>query len=135
MRERERHRLDVEVIAEEHRDVVAPPRMDREPAAAQVRVVDDVVVDERRGVDELDDRRVQNRAVALVAAEARGHQQDRGPDPLSAARLNVVADLRDQVDLRLDVADRIPHRPSQVGANRLENLRESERRFLHSGSG
>ena len=80
VRERQRHRLDVEVVAEQHRDVVAPPRMHGQPAAPQIGVVDDVVVDERRGVDELDDRRVQHRAVAFVAAQARRHQQHGRPD-------------------------------------------------------
>ena len=61
VRQRQRHRLDVQVVAEQHRDVVAPARMHGEAPAAQIRVVDDVVVDERRGVDELDDRRVQRR--------------------------------------------------------------------------
>ena len=70
VRERQRHRLDVQVVAEEHRDVVAPPRVHGQPAAPQIGVVDDVVVDERRGVDELDDRRVQDRAIALVARTA-----------------------------------------------------------------
>ena len=64
VRERHRHRLDVEVVAEEHRDVVAPPRMHRQAAAAQLRLVDDVVVDQRRRVDELDDGRVEDGAVA-----------------------------------------------------------------------
>jgi hypothetical protein len=55
-----RHRLDVEVVAEQHRDVVAPPRVHGQPAAAQLGLVDDVVVHERGGVDELDDRGVEH---------------------------------------------------------------------------
>ena len=64
-------------------------------AAAHLRVVDDVVVDQRRGVDELDDRRVQHRALALVAAEPRRHQQHGRADALAAARLDVFADARE----------------------------------------
>ena len=104
VRQRHRHRLDVEVVAEQHGDVVAPPRVHRQPAAPQVGVVDDVVVDQRRGVDELDDRGVQDRAVAGVADQPRGHQQHRRADPLAAAGPDVLADLRNQRDLRLDVA-------------------------------
>ena len=122
--QRERHRFDVEVVAEEHRDVVAPPRVHRQPAAAQIRVVDDVVVDERRGVNELDDGGVQNRAVAGVAHEARGHQEHRRTDALAAARADVLADLRDQRDLRLDVACELLVDLLQVGADRLEDLRQ-----------
>ncbi len=77
VRERQRHRLDVEVVAEEDRDVVAPPRVHRQPAAAQLRVVDDVVVDERGRVDELDDRGVEAR---------RGRPDSRSAAPPSAAR-------------------------------------------------
>ena len=62
LRERHRHRLDVEEVAGEHRDVVAPLRVHGLPAAPHIRIVDDVVVDERRGVDELDDRGVQHGA-------------------------------------------------------------------------
>src|SRR5712691_2917655 len=69
VRQRQRHRLDVQVVAEKYGDVVAPARVHGEPAAAQVRVVDDVVVNERGGMDELDDGRVEDRAIALVASQ------------------------------------------------------------------
>ena len=91
VRQRHRHRLDVEVVAEQDRDVVAPARVHGQAAAAQLGVVDDVVVDERGGVDELDHRRVEHGAIALVAAETRGHQQHGGPNALAAARLDVPA--------------------------------------------
>ena len=95
LRERHRHRADVEVVAEQHRDVAAPPRVRRQPAAARLGAVDDVVVDERRRVDELDDGRVEHGAVAGVAAEARGHQQHGRADALAAAHLDVLAHLRE----------------------------------------
>ena len=57
LRERHRHRLDVEVVAEQDGDVVAPPRVHGQAAAPEVGAVDDVVVHQRRGVDELHDRR------------------------------------------------------------------------------
>ena len=95
LRQRQRHRLEVQEVAEQHRDVVAPPRVHRLAAAAQLGLVDDVVVDERRGVNELDHRRVQHRALAGVARHARGHQQHRRTNPLAAAVLDVVADRRE----------------------------------------
>ena len=134
VRQRQRHRLDVEIVAEQHGDVVAPPRVHGQAAAPQLGVVDDVVVDERGGVDELDDRRVEHGAVALVAAQPRRHQQHGRTDALAAARLDVLADFRDQLDLRLDVAPELAIDPLQVGANRLEDLRQGGRRFFHSGS-
>ena len=105
--------------------------MNGQTPAPQIGVVDDVVVDEGRRVNELDDRGVEDGAFALIAAQARRHQQDGGPDPLAAARLDVLADLRNQVDLRLDVPAEFAIDVLEVGADGLEDLREGERRFLH----
>ena len=135
VRQRERHRFDVQIVAEKHGDVVAPPRVDRQPAAAQIGVVDDVVVDERRGVNEFDDRRVQDRPIAGVAAEARRHQQHRGTNALSAAGLDVPPDLRNQLDLRLDVPAEFTIDRLEVGANGLEDLRQRGRRVFHGSAG
>ena len=81
LRERHRHRLDVEVVAQEHRDVVAPSRVHGQPAAPQVGAVDDVVMDECGRMDELDHRGVEDRAVSRVARQARRHQQYRPDGP------------------------------------------------------
>jgi hypothetical protein len=124
LRERHRHRLDVEVVAEQDRDVVAPAGVHRHPAAPQVGAVDDVVVDERGGVDELHDRRVEHGAVALVAAQARRHQQHRRADALAAARLDVAAHLGNERDARLDVADELLLDGVEVAADRFEDLRQ-----------
>ncbi len=58
IRQRHPHRLDVEIVAEEHRDVVPPPGVHRQLPPAHVRIIDDVIVDEGRGMDELDHRGV-----------------------------------------------------------------------------
>ena len=70
-------------------------------------------------------RRVEHRALAGVAGHARGHQQHGRPDPLAAAVLDVVADRRDQRDLRLHVPGELALDLAKVVANRLEHLRES----------
>jgi hypothetical protein len=44
-----------QVVAQDHRGLVAPQRVDGLPAPADLRVVEHVVVDERRHVDHLDD--------------------------------------------------------------------------------
>ena len=93
-------------------------------AAPRLGAVDDVVVDERRGVDELDDRRVEHGAVAGVAAEPRRHQQHGRPDALAAAHLDVLAHLRDQLDARLEMARELALDARQLVADRLEDLRE-----------
>src|SRR2546426_11908441 len=106
--------------------------MHGEPAAAQLGVVDDVVVDEGRRVNELDDRRVKDGAVAVVPAQARGHEQDGRANALAAARLNILADFRDEIDLRLHVPGELAIDLLEVSANGLENLRERDRGFFHS---
>ena len=82
LRQRHRHRLDVEVVAEQHGDVVAPARVHGKPAAPEIGAIDDVVVDERRGVDELDHRRVEDGAVPLIAAEPGRHAAARPDAPV-----------------------------------------------------
>ncbi len=103
-------------------------------AAPQLGVVDDVVVHQRRGVDELDHRRVEHRAVALVAARAA---------PPSAARPAGCACRRwsgctgrssGSARPATGRGGRTPIDLLEVGANRLENLRQGQGRFLHSGS-
>src|SRR5438128_10135596 len=106
--------------------------------AAQVRVVDDVVVDQGGSVNELDDGRVERAAIAAVARQARGHEEDGRTDPLAAARTNVLPDLRDQIDVRLEMPLELAIDLVEVTAYRFENLRKIGRRFLyifHSGSG
>ena len=135
VRQRHRHRLDVEVVAEQHGDVVAPPRVHRQAAAPQIRVVDDVVVDERRGVDELDDRRVEHRAIAGVAGQARRHQQHRRPD--RACRRSSGCTCRSSGSARPATATWRANsrstfsRSSRIGSKICD---ESERRFFHGGS-
>jgi hypothetical protein len=44
-----------------------------------------------------------------------------------------LPDFRNQVDLRLNVADKFVIDLFEVVANRLEDLRQSKRRLFHSG--
>ncbi len=124
LRERHRHRPDVEVVAEQHRDVATPSRVRAQAAPPGLGPVDDVVVHERGGVDELDDRSVQHTPVTGIAAQARGQEQDGRPYALAPAHLDVLAHLRDQLDARLEVAGELVLHPRQLVTNRLEDLRE-----------
>ena len=124
LRERHRHALDVEIVPEQDGDVVAPARMDGQTAAPEVGAVDDVVVDQRGGMDELDHRRVEHGAVAGVSAEPRRHQQDRGADPFASAALDVAAHLGDERHAGLDVADELLLDRLEVAADRFEDLRQ-----------
>ena len=93
-------------------------------------VVDDVVVDQRRRVDEFDDGRIGDCAFALIPAEARRHQQHSGPDALATALLDVLADLGDERDLRLQVTAELPLDPHEVVADRLEQTEQIGRRAV-----
>ena len=96
--QRDLHRLHVEVIAEQHGQLVAPAPVHARPSAAELGVVDDVVVDERRRVDELDHGAVTHVAVTLVPEHVRAQEEQRGPDALAAALDEVVPDERDRRD-------------------------------------
>src|SRR2546427_1693314 len=69
-----RERLRVEVVADEHGRVVTPLRVGRRPTAPQRRLVDDVVVDERRGVEQLNDAAEAYAARPVVPGQARRQQ-------------------------------------------------------------
>ncbi len=124
LRQRHRHRLDVEEVACQHRDIVAPLRVDGLAAAAHVGVIDDVVVHQRRGVDELDHGGIEHGARAGITAEARAHQQYGRADALAAALQYVVADFGNDVNLRLDLARKFDFDSFKILADRLEQLDE-----------
>jgi hypothetical protein len=85
-------------------------------------IVDDVVMYERRGVDELHHGGVQNREIPCVACQARRHEQHGGPDALAAAVLDVSPDFRDQIDLGFDVPVELCFDLLQVFPDRVEHL-------------
>ena len=64
--------LHVEPVAGQHALRVAPLRVGRRTSAASLGLVDDVVVDQRRGVNDFDDRGELDRARAFVAEQLGG---------------------------------------------------------------
>ena len=116
-----------EEIADEDARRVAPDEVGGALAAAHRAQVDDIVVEQGRGVDELD------RGGELVVARAgiveqrgAGERQHR-PHPLAAAGDEVAGKLRDQRDLRLharedDGVDRV-HRFGGEREQRVERGR------------
>ncbi len=64
-------------------------------AAAHLALVDDVVVQQRRGVHELDRGGELDVAVAAIAGEPRHREREHRPQPLAAGIDQVVGDLRD----------------------------------------
>ena len=78
--------------------MITPAEVDRRLSAARIRLVDDIVVHQRRRVDDLHDRAKPDRRVTPIAASARRQQQKRRAQALAAALLEVVTDCRDGVD-------------------------------------
>ena len=98
-------RARIEEVADQHARCVAPQRIRGLPAAAKVGFVDDVVVQQRRGVDELDDRRGGDMVPAARATRARGEQDCERAQPLAAAADDVVGDLVDERDVAAEATD------------------------------
>jgi hypothetical protein len=82
-------------VADQHARLVAPEHAGGELAAAHVALVDDVVMQQRRGVHEFDGGRELDVAVAPVAAEIGHRERQHRPQPLAARGDQVVGDLRD----------------------------------------
>src|SRR5438445_3789831 len=124
-----RERLRVEVVADQERGVVAPLGVRRRPAAPERRLVDDVVVDEGRGVEQLDHAPEPHAPRTVIAGQARGEQQEDRAQPLAAGARDVPPHLLDErdrgvqlpVDLRLD---RLEVLADQAGDALLEDLLE-----------
>jgi hypothetical protein len=114
----------IEEVAHQHRGGVAELRVGGLAAAAQGRLVDDVVVQEGGRVDELDDR---GHLVPRVGAGAQGpgrEQQQGGPDALAAGIHDVLPDGAHQGHVGMQApADDLVH-PHEIvvngGPDRLE---------------
>ena len=83
-------------VPHEDAGLVAPYGVGGGVAAAQAAVVDHVVMQERRGVDELDAGREPHVAGAGVPAQAGAGEHDQRPEALSAGGDDVTGELGDQ---------------------------------------
>ena len=84
-----------QVIAHQHGDLVLPDRIDRCEPAARVGVVHDVVVDQRRGVQDLHERGAPVAPFVDPAAQFRAQEDEDRADLLALLPHDV---LRHQVD-------------------------------------
>jgi hypothetical protein len=97
------HGLGVDPVPQEHRQVVPPEVIERRLPPPERGVIDDVVVDQRRRVDELDHRGVGDLLLAVVPEQAGGQQQQGGAHPLAAPLGDVAAGLLDEGHVRAEV--------------------------------
>ena len=91
----------VEPVAHQHRRLVAPLGRDGLPPAPHLGAVDDVVVDQRRRVEELHDgRHADHRLVRLLAEDFGGEHQQGRADTLAPGLAQVAPDVRDDLNIR-----------------------------------
>src|SRR5208337_3107022 len=114
--------LHVQPIAGQHALRVAPLRVGRGTAAAGLRLVNDVVVNQSRGVDDLNYCPQPDCAASLVAEKPGSEQEQGRAKALAATRPEVFADLGDGLDAGHRVASELPLNGDQVFAQQLEDL-------------
>ena len=86
-------RARIEEVADQHTGGIAKERIGGRAAAPQVGFVDNVIVQQRRRVDEFDHGGKLQRARAAVAECAGDKQQHSRPKPLAAGADDVLGDL------------------------------------------
>ena len=115
-------------IADEDRRLVAPHGVGGIAAAAQVARIDDIVVQQGRGVDEFDGRGERDVPAAAVSAEPGAAQGQHRAQPLSAARDDMAGELRDQRHRALHAIDDQPVDAFEVASEKPGQ--RVERRFV-----
>ncbi len=114
-------------VADQHAGLVAPQHPRRQLAAAQFALVDHVVMQQGRGVHELDGGRELDMAVAGVAGEVGHRQRQHRAQALAARRDQVVGDLRDHGDFRPGPRQDRGVDPLHVGGDKLDQPHRSTR--------
>ena len=90
--------LHVEPVARQHALGIAPLRVRRRSSPPGLGLIDDVVMDERRRMDDLDHGSEPHRALSPVVEQLRRKQQKRRADALATAVAQIFSDLGDRLD-------------------------------------
>ncbi len=119
-------------VPEEHRQGVAPKDIESRLGAPGTRMIDHVIVDQRGGVREFEDRAEADRSLLGSAAKAPGHEQQRGAQPLALAAPDVGSQALHHRDLAAE-------QPFQFRLHRLETsgdrCKETQEIEANHGSG
>ena len=119
-------RAGEEEVADQHGGAVAPDDVGGLAAAAQARSVDDIVMQQRGSVDELDRCGQLVMARSGIADQVGAGECQHRPQPLAAAGDQMTGQFRDQRDARLHpVQDHAVHLVHAIGDERHDG---SERR-------
>ena len=114
--------LHVEPVASQHAFRVAPLGVSRRTPAANLSLINDVVMDERRGMNNFDNRCELDRARTLVAHQLRGQQQQRRANPLASSSAQVFANFCDRRDVRDRVVPELLFDGDNVVVQQVEDL-------------
>jgi hypothetical protein len=107
--------------------MIAPPGIGRRTAAARIRSVDDVIMNQRGAMNQLDDSAKANRAVPPIARIPCRKQQQGGTQPLAPSAQQVARNFRDRLDRRVILERKLLLDLGQVVANEIEDfLRRQE---------
>mgnify|MGYP003343033186 CR=1 FL=1 len=109
-------RVRKKAVAEQHGNLISPIRRERRALSADACLVHDVVVDERREVDHLDDDGDGGVLVGELAGGVGAKADERGPELLALARERVLRKAR-------DLGIERPHLLAETRGHGLENLR------------
>ena len=85
----------VQIIPHENAGGIAPDVIGGHLSPAHVGMIDDVIMQKGRRMDEFDDGSQRMAPFPLVAAQRRCRKEQQGPKPLSAAADEMMADLGD----------------------------------------
>ena len=114
--------LHVKPVPGEDAHVIAPAGIGGRAAAASVRAIDDVVVDEGGAVDHLDDSAERNGSGALIAAGAGSEKKQRGTKALAAALAEIASDFGDGLDGFAGLGSDLALDEDEVVTNQVKNF-------------
>ena len=114
--------LHVEPVAGQHAFCVAPLGVGRRTPAPRLGLVDDVVVNQRGGVNDLDHRAQPDGALAGVVHQLAGKQQKGRAQALAAARAKVLADFGDRPHARDGVAPELALDGGEIVVQQVEDF-------------
>ena len=114
--------LHVQPIAGQHAHGVAPLGVGGRAAAADLGLVNDVVMHQRGGMDDLHHRTQLDGAAPRVAKQLSGEQQQRRTNALAAAGAQILANIGDGAHRRHRVSPELALNGGQIFAQQLEDL-------------
>ncbi len=114
--------LHVEPVAGEDALGISPDGVGRRTATADIGGVDDVIVHESCGVDDLDDGSEAHGSATLVVEQLGGEQKQSGAESLAATLTQVIANLGDGLNVGNTIAAELAFDGLQVLTEKVEDF-------------